>query len=88
MLGAKWGSLFAANPLPRWRISIFHLLQRGKLSSHPCQSSDAEAKFWLELTIELARNIGLNSTMIQDVKRLAGSRQQEIIDAWANHFGG
>jgi hypothetical protein len=51
--------------------------------SHP----DGEAKFWLKPSIELARNIGLSSTKIKDAQRLLESRQQEIIDAWNNHFG-
>jgi len=51
--------------------------------SHP----DGEAKFWLRPTIELARNIGLSSSKIKDAERLVRSRQQEIIDAWNNHFG-
>ncbi|MFO7630215.1 MAG: DUF4160 domain-containing protein [Prochlorococcaceae cyanobacterium] len=51
--------------------------------SHP----DGEAKFWLKPSIELTRNIGLNSTQIKDAERLLGSRRQEIIDAWNKHFG-
>ena len=51
--------------------------------SHP----DGEAKFWLKPTIELARNIGLSSSKIKDAERLIKSRQQEITDAWNNHFG-
>jgi hypothetical protein len=50
--------------------------------SHP----DGEAKFWLRPTIELARNIGLSSSKIKDVEHLVESRQQEIIDAWNDHF--
>ena len=52
--------------------------------SHP----DGEAKFWLRPTIELARNIGLSSVNVKDAERLVESRQQEIINAWNNHFGG
>lgn len=52
--------------------------------SHP----DGEAKFWLEPTIELARNIGLSSAKLKEAERLIKSRQNEIIDAWINHFGG
>jgi len=48
---------------------------------------DGEAKFWLKPTIELARNIGLSSSKIKDAERLIESRQQEITDAWNNHFG-
>jgi len=48
---------------------------------------DGEAKFWLKPTIELARSIGLNSSRIKDAEHLIKSRQQEITDAWNNHFG-
>jgi hypothetical protein len=51
--------------------------------SHP----DGEAKFWLNPTIELACNIGLSSSKVKEAERLVESRQQEIIDAWNNHFG-
>jgi hypothetical protein len=52
--------------------------------SHP----DGEAKFWLEPTIELARNIGLSSSKMKEAVRLVKSRKKEITDAWHNHFGG
>jgi hypothetical protein len=52
--------------------------------SHP----DGEAKFWISPTVELARNIGLSSTTIKEAERLVETRQQEIIDAWNNHFRG
>ena len=51
--------------------------------SHP----DGEAKFWLRPSIELARNIGLSSSKTKDAARIVESRQQEITDAWNNHFG-
>ena len=52
--------------------------------SHP----DGEAKFWLEPTIELARNIGLSSAKMKEAERLIKPRKKEITDAWNNHFGG
>jgi hypothetical protein len=52
--------------------------------SHP----DGEAKFWLSPTVELARNIGLSSQRMKEAQRLVQTRQQEIIDARNNHFGG
>jgi hypothetical protein len=52
--------------------------------SHP----DGEAKFWLSPTVELARNFALSSQRIKEAERLVETRQQEIIDAWNNHFGG
>jgi len=51
--------------------------------SHP----DGEVNFWLRPTIELARNIGLSSSKVNEAERLIESRQQEIIDAWNNCFG-
>ena len=52
--------------------------------THP----DGEAKFWLEPSIEPARNIGLSSSKMREAERLVETRKQEIIDAWNNHFGG
>ncbi len=52
--------------------------------SHP----EGKAKFWLEPTIELARNIGLSSSKMKAAERLVQSRKKEITDAWNNHFGG
>jgi hypothetical protein len=52
--------------------------------SHP----DGEAKFWISPAVELARNIGLSSTRIKEAEHLVETRQQEIIDAWNNHFSG
>ena len=52
--------------------------------THP----DGEAEFWLEPSIELARNIGLSSSKMKEAECLVETRKQEIIDAWNNHFGG
>ncbi|MFM7237860.1 MAG: DUF4160 domain-containing protein [Cyanobium sp.] len=38
-------------------------------------------------TIELARNIGLNSSKMKEAERLVESHKKEITDAWNNHFG-
>lgn len=51
--------------------------------SHP----DGEAKFWLKPDIELARNIGLSPSKIKDAERIVEAHQQEINNAWNNHFG-
>jgi hypothetical protein len=50
--------------------------------SHP----DGEAKFCLEPTIELARNVGLSPSRINEAERLVQSHQQEITYAWNTHF--
>ena len=49
--------------------------------------TDGEAKFWLEPTIELAINQGLNSKQIADALSLVKQHQEEILNAWKSHFG-
>jgi uncharacterized protein DUF4160 len=51
------------------------------------QSPDGEAKFWLEPTIELARNHGLSDQDLGQIARTIKEREQEIRDAWTSHFG-
>ncbi|WP_443082027.1 DUF4160 domain-containing protein [Synechococcus sp. BA-132 BA5] len=75
------------NRLPGRRVSVFLLLTRGKPYALHVSHPDGEAKFWLEPTIELARNIGLNSSKMKEAERLVESRKKEITDAWNNHFG-
>jgi len=50
------------------------------------QSSDGEAKFWLEPTIEPARNYGLGATDLRRLEQSVKEHEQEIRDAWNNHF--
>ena len=50
------------------------------------QSADGEAKFWLEPTIELARNYGLSATDLRQVEQSVNGHAQEIRDAWNDHF--
>ena len=50
------------------------------------QSPDGEAKFWIEPTIELARNHELSAQDLGRVERLIGEHEQEIRDAWSSHF--
>jgi hypothetical protein len=52
------------------------------------QHAEGEAKFWLEPSIELARNWGLSEKRLKAVIRLVRSHQQEIHDAWQAHFEG
>lgn len=51
------------------------------------QSPDGEAKFWLEPTIELARNHQLSEQDVRRALELVIEHQQEIRDAWQRHFG-
>lgn len=48
---------------------------------------DGEAKFWLEPTVELAQNYGLNRRRITAAITLIRRHENEIRDAWQAHFG-
>ena len=50
------------------------------------QGQQGEAKFWLEPSIELAQNFGMNQTSIRTARRLIEEREDEIRGAWATHF--
>jgi len=51
------------------------------------QSSDGEAKFWIEPEIELAKNYGLPDKDLGKIRKLIEEHAQEIQDAWNRHFG-
>lgn len=50
--------------------------------------TDGEAKFWLELTIELAQNFGLNAKQLREAEDLVSIHEHRIRTAWQQHFGG
>jgi len=50
------------------------------------QSTDGEAKFWLEPNIELARAHGLSDIDLRRLKQLVTEHEQEIRNAWNSHF--
>ena len=47
---------------------------------------DGEAKIWMEPTIELVRNDGLTWPQLGVALRLVEERQDEICEAWRQHF--
>lgn len=50
------------------------------------QSLDGEAKIWMEPQIELAKSYGLSQQDVNRVMKLVRDREQEIRDAWNEHF--
>ncbi len=50
--------------------------------------ADGEAKFWLEPSIELTQNLGLNSRQLRTVQSLIEVHEDEIRAAWTKHFNG
>jgi len=49
-------------------------------------SSDGEAKFWLEPSIELAKNYNLDQKELREVEFFVRNKKDEIIEAWEKHF--
>jgi len=50
--------------------------------------ADGEAKFWLEPQVELAANYGLSQKRLANALQLVQEHEDEIRDAWKEHFGG
>ena len=75
----KQSKMLSKSPFGLHLLRPFRLMQHGYafngIRAQAChQPSSGKAKFWLK--------------HIKNAQRLVESRQQEIIDAWNNHFGG
>jgi hypothetical protein len=51
-------------------------------------SSDGEAKFWIEPSIELASFDGLSKKQLNSLQKIVEEHKDEIAKAWKNHLGG
>lgn len=49
-------------------------------------SANGEAKFWIEPAVELARNYGLSSQELTEIRSTIEERSDEIADSWRRHF--
>jgi hypothetical protein len=52
------------------------------------QCAEGEAKFWLEPTIEMARNYRLSDRQISSIRTVIEAHANEFRSAWTKHFGG
>ncbi len=50
--------------------------------------SGGEAKYWLEPTVELARNHRLTQVELNEVVDIIEARYDELTQAWRTHFSG
>lgn len=50
--------------------------------------ADGEAKIWVEPELEVARNWGLSVKKLRRALELVRKRENEIREAWIEHFGG
>lgn len=49
--------------------------------------ADGEAKFWLEPTVELAKNYRLSSSQLREIEEIIGRHVDELTDTWREYFG-
>jgi Domain of unknown function (DUF4160) len=51
------------------------------------QCAEGEAKFWLEPTVEMARNYRLSDRQISSIRTVIEAHANEFRSAWTKHFG-
>lgn len=67
----------------------FYFFSREERRAHVhVHHADGEAKFWLEPTVALAVNYGLNVARLNQASKLIEEHLDEIRSAWAKHFPG
>ncbi len=64
----------------------FFSREESRLHVH-VQSSEGEAKFWLDPEIEVANNQQLSDRDLMRIRELIVEHADEIRDAWSRHFG-
>ncbi len=65
---------------------FFFSREEAKMHVH-VSHADGEAKFWLEPEISLARSVGLDEQQLRQIRKLIEVREDEIRNAWQQHFG-
>lgn len=71
----------------RYRGYRFFFFSREEDRPHVHVScADGEAKFWLNPEVSLADNYGLSRKQLREATKIVVERQNEIIQAWRQHF--
>jgi Domain of unknown function (DUF4160) len=65
---------------------FFFSREEARLHVHVAHA-DGEAKFWLEPSIQLAQNFGLDDRQLRTAQALIARHEHEIRYAWRDHFG-
>lgn len=73
----------------KWKGYRFFFFSREETRPHVhVYCSDGEAKYWLEPTVELAKNHRLSATQLTELKKTVEERYDDILGAWRKHFPG
>ena len=51
-------------------------------------SPEGEAKFWMAPEIALAKNFGFSQSQTKELKAVIEEHEDDIKNAWREHFGG
>ena len=65
---------------------LFFSREESRLHVH-ARHATGEAKFWIEPAIEITQNSGLSSRLAAIALRLVKEPDDEIRNAWKDHFG-
>ena len=68
------------------RFQFFFFSNEGREPPHiHVRASGDEAKFWLD-PVQLAANYGFNASDINEIKLLVIEYQEDLLEAWHEHF--
>jgi hypothetical protein len=68
------------------RYQFFFFSNEGREPPHiHVRASGDEAKFWLD-PVQLAANYGFNASEINEIKLLVIEYQEDLVEAWYEHF--
>jgi hypothetical protein len=71
----------------KWKGYRFFFFSREERRPHVhVHCPDGEAKFWLEPSVELAKNYRLSQIQVAELKTFVEEKRNDILDAWRKHF--
>jgi len=65
---------------------LFFSREESRIHIH-VTSPEGEAKFWIAPEISLAKSFGLSQKQITELKKVIEERENDIENAWEEHFG-
>ena len=71
----------------RWKAYRFFFSREETRPHVHITCPDGEVKFWIEPTVEIARNHGLSPAQTTELQKMVEERKHDIFDAWRRHFG-